>query len=148
MMSEIFEGFGSAVSGIDIEFMDALDGRKKYCQLKSGPNTINKDDVTTIKNHFKGIRNLARTNKLPINHDDLIVGVIYGSPDELSGHYKKISQDHPVFIGKELWHRITGDENFYFNLIEALAEVALEIDGRELLENAIASLSLELENIL
>ena len=33
--------FGSMVSGIDIEFTDALDGRRKYCQVKLGPITIN-----------------------------------------------------------------------------------------------------------
>ena len=34
--------FGSMVSGIDIEFDDALDGRHKYCQVKLGSNTIKK----------------------------------------------------------------------------------------------------------
>jgi hypothetical protein len=28
------------VAGIDIEFIDAIDGRRKYCQAKLGPNTI------------------------------------------------------------------------------------------------------------
>lgn len=49
---------GSVGGGIDIEFVDSFDDRKKYCQLKSGPNTINKDDVITIKNHFQGIKTL------------------------------------------------------------------------------------------
>ena len=39
------EGFSSTTSGIDIEFIDHIDGRKKYCQIKAGPNTINKDDI-------------------------------------------------------------------------------------------------------
>ena len=39
LISEIFDGYGSTTSGIDIEFIDAIDDRKKYCQLKSGPNT-------------------------------------------------------------------------------------------------------------
>ncbi len=38
LITVIFEGFGSITPGIDIEFIDAIDGRKKYCQLKSGPN--------------------------------------------------------------------------------------------------------------
>ena len=33
---------------MDIEFEDALDGSHKYCQLKAGPNTINKDDVEKL----------------------------------------------------------------------------------------------------
>ena len=36
MINEIFEGMASIVAGIDIEFIDKIDGRRKYCQLKSG----------------------------------------------------------------------------------------------------------------
>lgn len=100
LISTLFEGLGSTTSGIDIEFTDAIDGRKKYCQLKAGPNTINHDDVTTIINHFNGVRNLARTNNLNIGINDMIVGVVYGEATELSTHYKKISTKYPVIIGK------------------------------------------------
>jgi len=64
-ISEVLGAYGSTTSGIDIEFTDCMDSRKKYCQLKSGPNSINRDDVTTIKNHFRGAINLARQNNLP-----------------------------------------------------------------------------------
>lgn len=63
----IFESIGSLIPGIDIEFVDALDGRKKFCQIKAGPNTINHDDVDTIFSHFTDIKNLARTNLVDIN---------------------------------------------------------------------------------
>ena len=46
-LSEII-GNASGIDGIDIEFIDAIDGRRKYCQCKAGPNTINKDDVAKI----------------------------------------------------------------------------------------------------
>ena len=55
--NEVLSSYASTTSGIDIEFVDALDGRKKYCQVKAGPTTINHDDVDTILNHFRGIRN-------------------------------------------------------------------------------------------
>src|SRR5690606_17298596 len=51
--SEVLEGFASTTSGIDIEFIDLVDGHRKYCQVKAGPNTINKDDVDTINRHFQ-----------------------------------------------------------------------------------------------
>lgn len=126
--SDVLSSFASTTSGIDIEFIDCLDQDKKYCQLKSGPNTINKDDVETIEHHFRDIRNLARTNKLKLANDDLIVGVIYGQESELSSHYKRIyNQYHyPVFIGKEFWYRLTGDETFYYALIKSIGEVAIE----------------------
>jgi len=143
--STILKGFASAISGIDIEFIDQIDGRKKYCQLKAGPNTINKDDVKTIFDHFNSTKNIARTNKLDIRIDDLIVGVLYGTPSELSSHYKKIEKEFPVFVGQNFWHRLTGSEKFYFELIDAIGEVAIEYDGTKLLAESIKKLSKEIE---
>ena len=145
LISELFEGFGSTTPGIDIEFIDAIDGRKKYCQLKSGPNTINHDDVETIFGHFKGTINLARTNNLNIGINDMIVGVIYGETTELSSHYNRINEKYPVIIGKDFWHKLTGKEDFYFDLIDAVGEVALEVDGTKVLGETIDALSKEIE---
>lgn len=145
LISELFEGFGSVTHGIDIEFIDALDGRKKYCQLKSGPNTINFDDVETIFNHFQGTINLARTNNLNIGVNDMIVGVIYGETSELSSHYNRINQKYPVIVGKDFWHILTGKEDFYFDLIDAVGDVALEADGTNILNQTIEALSKEIE---
>ena len=82
--NRVLGSYASAVSGMDIEFIDAIDGRKKYCQIKSGPTTINFDDVETIKKHFDGVFNLARRNGLNIQMTDCVVGVFYGSRKELS----------------------------------------------------------------
>lgn len=145
LISTLFQGLGSTTPGIDIEFFDGIDGRKKYCQLKAGPNTINHDDVTTVINHFNGIRNLARTNNLNIGIHDMIVGVIYGEESELSSHYKRISQSYPVIIGKDFWHRLTGKEDFYFELIDAIGDVALEVDGSHVVKDTISILAKEIE---
>ncbi len=145
LIAELFQGFGSTTSGIDIEFIDAIDGRRKYCQLKAGPNTINRDDVTTVINHFNGVRNLARTNNLNVGINDMIVGIIYGEDSELSSHYKKISESFPVIIGKEFWYRLTGKDDFYFELIDAIGEVALEVDGSHIVEETISKLALEIQ---
>jgi len=147
--SEILDGFASTTTGIDIEFIDKLDGRRKYCQVKAGPNTINHDDVTTIKNHFDGVRNLARTNNLHIGLNDLIVGVFYGTPNQLSTHYKNIDRDYPVIIGQEFWHRLTGHENFYHSLSKSIGDIALEFDSSDLINEVIENLAREIEsNIL
>src|SRR5690606_16732190 len=100
-------------------------------------------DVTTIKNHFNGVRNLARTNNLNVGIEDLIVGVAYGETSDLSSHYLKISQHYPVYIGQEFWHRLTGKEDFYFELIDAMGEVALEVDASNIIESTIFKLSEE-----
>ena len=138
------EGFASVISGLDIEFIDQIDGRKKYCQLKSGPQTINKDDVKTIIDHFNATKRIARTNNLTIGIDDLVVGVLYGTKKELSHNYRAIEKEYPVFVGQEFWHRLTGSENFYFDLIDAFGEVAKEFDGTKVLTKTIKKLSEEI----
>jgi len=139
--SSVLSGFASTTSGIDIEFIDQIDGRKKYCQIKAGPNTINKDDVATIIGHFRGIKDLARTNRLDVRFDDLIVGVFYGTPSQLSMHYRNIAKEHTVLVGEEFWYHLTGDTNFYNDLISAVGEVAIEEDGREVLNETIEALA-------
>ncbi len=141
LVSELFQGFGSTTSGIDIEFVSAIDGQRKYCQLKSGPNTINYDDVETIFGHFKGIINLARTNNLSIGMHDLMVGVVYGEKHELSSHYQRIDERYPVVIGQEFWHMLTGNAHFYYDLIDAVGEVALEVDATTVIQSTIAELA-------
>lgn len=138
---EVLSGNGSMVSGMDIEFIDCIDGKKKYCQVKAGPQTINKDDVTTIEDHFKAAVRLSRTNNLHITAENCIVGVLYGEPKELSANYRKIKKDYSVYIGKEFWYRLTGDEEFYERLIDSFANVAKEMDSSELLNKTIQKLS-------
>lgn len=135
--------FGSTTQGIDIEFEDCIDGRKKYCQVKLGPNTINKDDVTTIHNHFRAVRSLGRTNNIAVRQDDMVIGILYGDPGQESSHYKKLQTEHeyPLFIGKDLWHRLTGSEDFYERLIDAIAKVALEAKGKDVLEKTVNKLA-------
>jgi hypothetical protein len=142
--SSVLEGYASTTTGIDIEFIDTIDGRRKYCQIKAGPNTINKDDVKTIDDHFQGIKKLARTNNLSIGLNDLVVGVFYGQPEELSTHYKRIEQTYPVYVGKDFWYHLTGDENFYKVLTDAIGDVASEYDGSKLIDSVIMDLAAEI----
>lgn len=147
--SNVLDGFASTTAGIDIEFIDQLDGNRKYCQLKAGPNTINKDDVETIAGHFKGVINLAKTNGLRVSFDDMVVGLIYGEAHQLSAHYKRItSQYHyPVLGAHDFWHRLTGDAGFYGELIAAIGEVAVEADYSQELNKIIDELAAQDEII-
>ncbi len=141
--NEVLSSFGSTTSGIDIEFIDQINKNKIYCQLKSGPNTINKDDVETIAGHFKKVIHLGRTNNLRITHDDMVVGIIYGDVASLNGHYKRITTDYhyPIYIGQDFWHRLTGDKDFYTDLIHAIGKVAAEADFTEELKEVIKELA-------
>lgn len=143
--NEVLDGVGSTTSGIDIEFTDQTDGRKKYCQIKAGPQTINKDDVKTIKDEFGALIRLGRTNNLAIAPSDCVVGVLYGSRQDLSGNYKKIDEDYPVYIGNEFWYRLTGDEDFYEKLIDAFGEAAANVHADEKVAEIIEALAQDIE---
>lgn len=137
---------GSLASGMDIEFRDHIDNRVKYCQVKAGPTTINKDDITTICSAFQGVINLGRTNNLAIAPVDCIVGVLYGDRNDLSSFYKTIDKTYPVYIGQEFWHRLTGSNTFFDRMTDSIAEIAKEFDSKELIDQTIASLARQLEN--
>lgn len=139
-------GNASGIEGIDIEFIDAVDGRKKYCQCKAGPQTINKDDISTILGHFKHFIGKARLDRLPIQLDDLIVGVLYGEEKDLSANYRTIGSHYPVYCGAAFWERLTGDRDFYYRLAKAFGEVVEEdgIDGSRLVLGKIGEIAEEI----
>ncbi len=141
--SDVLSSFGSTTAGIDIEFIDQVDGEKKYCQLKAGPNTINRDDVETIHGHFGATQRLSRTNNLRIPSDDLIVGVLYGEHSDLSSHYLRLENEcnHPILVGDAFWHHLTGDDTFYHDLIAVIVQVAEKADGKHIIEETIQALA-------
>ena len=50
----------------------------------------------------------------------------------------------PVIIGKDFWYRLTGQEDFYFKLIDVFSDVAIEIDGTQVIAETIESLKNEI----
>lgn len=148
MFVELGIANGSMIKGMDIEFIDKVDKRKKWCQLKSGPNTINSEDVNPLIKKFTQTINLARTNSAfkGISNSDFIVGVLYGDASELSMHYKKIDQTHPVIVGRDFWHRITGYPDFYNGLVDALQDCIDNIDTKHLLDKGCEKLAEEIRN--
>lgn len=145
MFVELGLANGSLIKGMDVEFIDQIDGRKKWCQLKSGPNTINSEDVNPLLKKFSTVANLAKTNGIGLNNTDLIVGVLYGEENQLSQHYKKIDQTHPVIIGQDFWHRVTGYPNFYNKLVKELDTLILEINNENFFEKGYTTLASEIE---
>lgn len=143
---EDITGGASGIEGIDIEFVDAIDGRRKYCQCKAGPQTINKEDIATILGHFKYLMNKSRLDRMGLQIDDLIVGVLYGERDNLSANYKAIDAYHPVMCGADFWERLTGDKEFYNRLAKAFGEVVEEdgIDGSALILQKVDEIAQEI----
>ena len=139
---EVLDGLASLTSGIDIAFEDRIDGRRKWCQLKAGPETLNKDDVQSITGHFKDIKGLARANKVQMNSDtDCVVGVMYGTKRELNSFYKQLDEQFPVYVGSEFWTRLTGDTEFYEDLIQTFSRCASDYSAESTLADTIADLA-------
>lgn len=138
---------GSLIKGIDIEYDCRITGRRKWCQLKSGPNTINSEDVSPIIKKFDSILNLARTNNAlkQLSNNDLNIGILYGAADEISQHYRKIDKRFPVIVGANFWHSITGYENFYAALVVRLDELIINLDTDDFFERGLANLTTEIE---
>ncbi|MCG8256956.1 restriction endonuclease, partial [Clostridioides difficile] len=67
-----------------------------------------------------------------------------GTENELNAHYKRINEEYPVVVGQDFWYRLTGDENFYFDLIDTIAQSALEEDCTVLLKKTISNLADEI----
>jgi len=143
-ITKVLGAYGSSIAGIDIEFVDQVDGRKKYCQLKSGPNALNRDDVTTIKNHFKELQNRSRKNEGDVRLGDLIFCMIYGEKSEMNSFVKELGNDFNVYIGKDFWQRFTGDEHFYRDLIVSAGQIANEVDMKDVVEDVIQDLSVKI----
>lgn len=137
--------YGSAIPGIDLEFIDKLDGRKKYAQVKAGPNVINKDDVTSIKDHFKALKNLAKTNHLGLQTTDMVFCLLYGEPGQKNAFIQELEKEYIVYMGQEFWHRFTGDKDFYKDLIDVFGEAAQEVNMKKEIDEVIHRLAKEIE---
>lgn len=146
MFVELDLAGGSLIKGMDIEFIDKVDQRKKWCQLKSGPNTINSEDVKPLIKKFTDTIRLAKTNNSKLSNTDFIVGVLYGEVTEMSMHYKLIDKTHPVFIGKEFWYRITGFPKFYEKLVNALHTSISNLDTKEFFKKGCEELTKDIES--
>ena len=96
--------------------------------------------------HFGHLQNKARLDRLPLQIDDMIVGVLYGEPEELSANYKNIDKTYPVYCGAEFWEHVTGDKQFYHRLTKAFGEVVEEdgVDARIHLSEKITELANEI----
>ena len=133
----------SSFEGIDFEFVDAIDGCRKYCQFKAGVKTIVTDDIATILSHFKPL--ISQPN-LDLQFEDLVVGVLYGEKVDLSAYYKSIDTHYPVLCGSDFWLHLTGDKNFYNRLLKAMGEVLDEGDfeGSDLIHDSIEEIAEEI----
>lgn len=142
----------SAIAGMDLEFTDKVDNKKLVMQLKAGPNTINSGDVEPIISEMNKAYRLLQANKVGKNMPTFAVGITYGLIAEISAHYKNIAASSvgaqpniPIYIGKDFWRRLTGQETFYPELIKLFIELFEEEDYSDLLDKDLKSLAKQVE---
>ena len=135
---------GSMIPGMDIEFQEPATDIRRYCQVKAGPYTVNRDTSEKIVDKFDKALNLAKTNGLPITNDQLIVGVLYGKHDQLSTFYKEIEKRYSVLAGASFWERLTGHEAFYDDLVTSFRKVSDNSNVDDRVEAAIKKLAAQI----
>lgn len=131
----------TGVAGADI--MRERAGRRYYVQVKSGPDTANKD----IAQNIATLLNSARARDPGAV---CMMGVCYGRPEQISGITQRELQTRGVAltIGREFWEFISDDPDCMAELLELAGMVTEERPDGELsfaerVERKLQALALE-----
>lgn len=106
-------GVAAPGEGVDVAVEDA----RRYLALavKSGPASFNKQSKTRQNEEFNALRN--RLFKLQ-KHFEAVVGYCYGK--RISGPSK--TKGFRELSGQAFWAEITGDEEFYLSILDAMKD--------------------------
>lgn len=113
----VYKGKKSPAEGIDLQF--EKDGITYIVSIKSGPNWGNSRQIKKIEDDFKKAKRILRTSSSKL-HIVAVNGCCYGrdnNPDK--GEYYK-------WCGQRFWEFISGDGDFYTDIIEPLGHKAKE----------------------
>ena len=109
---EVYGGKKTPAEGIDLDF--TRDRKRYLVSIKSGPNWGNSRQIAKMKDDFAKARRIVGQNIICIN------GCCYGkSRNENKGDYVKK-------CGQSFWEFISGDPNFYKEIIEPIGHKAKE----------------------
>jgi hypothetical protein len=120
--AKVIAGQGSGVAGADIEKITG--GRRYFVQVKSGPDTANKD----IAQNIATLLNSARAR----DPDAIcLLGVCYGRPEQISGIAHRELQNRGVGlrVGKEFWEFIGDDPATMAEVLELAGEAAEGVEA-------------------
>lgn len=118
-ISKDIAGHATGVAGADI--MLVKDNRRFYIQVKSGPDTANRD----IAQNIGSLLNSARARD---PEAVCMFGVCYARPEQISGIVKGQLQRAGVGlrVGREFWEFISGDPRCLNELLALAGEAAGE----------------------
>jgi hypothetical protein len=113
-----YRGKKSSAEGIDLEF--ERNGVTYLVAVKSGPNWGNSQQVRRMQDNFKQAKRILRTTSSHSRNIVAVNGCCYGrEPNADKGDYFK-------YCGQEFWALISGNKNFYTEIIEPLGYKAKE----------------------
>jgi hypothetical protein len=113
---QAYGGQKAPTVGIDIEF--AIDNIRYLVSVKSGPKWGNSSQIAKMKLDFIAAQKSLRTSGGYKGQVKCIEGCCYGKND------KTDKGTHFKLCGQEFWELITGQENFYQDIIDPLGKVA------------------------
>ncbi len=111
-------GKKSSAEGIDLEFWK--NGAIYLVTIKSGPNWGNSQQIRRMQDNFKQAKRILRTTTSRSKNIIAVNGCCYGKePNPDKGDYFK-------YCGQTFWSLISGNKNFYIDIIEPLGCKAKE----------------------
>jgi len=121
-VAKVIAGQGSGVAGADIEKVRG--GRRYFVQVKSGPDTANKDIAQNIATLLNSAR--ARDSEAVC-----LLGVCYGRPDQISGiaHREMQARGVGLLVGREFWEFIGDDPDTMAEVLELAGEAAAALEA-------------------
>lgn len=127
--SKIFNGYKAEqgkFKSIDLIFQ--RDEKIYVVGIKSGPNWGNSDQISRMKINFKAARKILKSegNKTKIL---AVNGCIYGKDNKPhKADMKDKEKSYYKFCGQEFWELITGDKDFYQEIIIPIDKEAKKRD--------------------
>lgn len=116
----------SATSGLDLEF--SKNGVYYVVSIKSGPNWGNSSQHSKLEEDFKKAQIRLRQASVKLNVVP-VLGICYGKSKSVwtRGGYLKL-------VGQNFWALISGEKDFYIQIVEPVGYRAKEHNERYLLE--------------
>ena len=120
--ARVIAGHGSGVAGADIE--KVREGRRYFIQVKSGPDTANRD----IAQNIAALLNSARARD---PEAICLLGVCYGRPEQMSSIARRELETRGVGlrVGREFWAFIGNEPGTMGEVLELAGQAAVAIEA-------------------
>lgn len=112
----VFNGRKSSAKGIDLEFEQ--NGIHYLVAIKSGPNWGNSSQIAKMQSDFTSAKKTLRTSSAENKQIEFVNGCCYGKDRNPQ------KQNYTKLCGQDFWYFISGQDDFYLQIIEPLDKKA------------------------